>query len=292
LFALFSGSSQAAPPNVTYLYPAGARQGDSVSVTAGGTFERWPVSVWVGGTGVEAKAGKDKGSLTVTVAPDAAPGLRWLRLFDEQGASPIRPFIVGTLPEINEREPNDDPKKPQELTAVPVVNGRLERPGDVDIFALRLQKGQTLVASLEANRTLGSPMDGILQVLSADGFVLEQNNDEHGLDPQVIFTAPADGSYLVRLFAFPAVPNSAIRLAGAEDYVYRLTLTTGGFIDHAFPLAVERSKPGEVDLHGWNIPGTARKITLAMDELEEVVLAPAPFAGAARVGREPHLCLI
>ena len=44
-----------------------------------------------------------------------------------------------------------------------------------------------------------------MQVLSSDGFVLEQNHDYHGLDPQVVFTVPRDGTYIVRVFAFPSV---------------------------------------------------------------------------------------
>ena len=64
-----------------------------------------------------------------------------------------------------------------------------------------------LVADLEANRHLGSPMDAVLQVVSADGFVLAQNDDAVGRDPRIIFEAPARGTYIVRLFAFPSTPD-------------------------------------------------------------------------------------
>src|ERR1700722_2720077 len=75
-----SSSATAAPPTLTYLYPAGAQRGTTVEITAAGTFERWPVQVWVTGKGVEVKPAKDKGKLTVTVAADAVPGTYWLRL--------------------------------------------------------------------------------------------------------------------------------------------------------------------------------------------------------------------
>src|SRR5581483_12149891 len=147
---------RAAPPTLTYLFPAGAQQGKSVVLTAGGSFERWPVQVWVDRKGLDIKPAQDKkGQLTATVAADATPGTYWLRLYDEQGASALRPFLVGTLPEVLEQEPNDDPQKPQVLpSSSVVVNGRLERTGDVDSFAVLLHKGETLVASVEANRTL------------------------------------------------------------------------------------------------------------------------------------------
>ena len=74
-----------------------------------------------------------------------------MRVADEEGASALRRFVVGTLPEVNEQEPNDDYRKPHALaTANVTVNGRLAKAGDVDCFGLKLRKGQTLVASVEA----------------------------------------------------------------------------------------------------------------------------------------------
>ncbi|HUR54511.1 MAG TPA: PPC domain-containing protein, partial [Gemmataceae bacterium] len=193
----------------------------------------------------------------------------------------------GMLPEVTDKEPNDDFKKPQVLNGSSLtVNGKLEKNGDVDCFAVTLKKGQTLVASLEANRTLRSPMDGVLQIISADGFVLEENNDFHGLDPQLAFEVPKDGTYVVRVFAFPATPDSSIRFAGAETYLYRLTLTTGGFADHAFPMAAQRDKPGSVEALGWNIPAGT---TVAVPKGGEFATLVSPaFATSVRVRLEPH----
>lgn len=284
----------AAAPTLTYLYPAGARRGTTVDVTAGGAFERWPVRAWCDNPAIRVEAAKDKGQLAVSVAADVVPGTYWVRLHDEQGASALRPFLVGTLPEVTEQEPNDDPKKPQILpSSAVVVNGRLGKAGDVDGFAVKLAKGQTLVASLDAHRPLGSPMDAVLQVLSPDGFVLEQNNDDRGLDPQLAFTAPADGAYVVRTFAFPAAPDSGIRFAGGDTFIYRLTLTTGGFADHAFPLAVSRSEPGQVALVGWNIPEAAKKILVRPGPgADYVTLSHPGVANAAAVRVEPHKTVV
>ena len=46
--------------------------------------------------------------------------------------------------------------------------------------------------------------------------MLAQNNDYHGLDPQVRLPVPEDGTYIVRMFAFPATPDSSIGFAGGE----------------------------------------------------------------------------
>src|SRR5207249_3560288 len=130
-----------------------------------------------------------------------------------------------------ESEPNDDPTRPQRIETPRVtVNGKLGRTGDVDGFAVPLKKGQTLVAALEANRRLGAPLDGLLQVVSSQGFVLAENDDAPDRDPLLAFEAPADGTYLVRTFAFPAEPDARIGFAGGDAFVYRLTLTTQGFL--------------------------------------------------------------
>ena len=111
------------------------------------------------------------------------------------------------------------------------------------------------MADLEANRHLGSPMDAVLQVVSADGFVLAQNDDAVGRDPRIVFEAPADGDLpRPRSSPSPRRPTAAIRFAGGEAFVYRLTLTTGGFLDHAFPLAVSDGGAGPGRGVGWNIP--------------------------------------
>jgi hypothetical protein len=89
------GSASAAPPALTYLFPAGAQQGKTVEVIAGGTFARWPVQVWTDRKDVTIKAAKDKGKLSVTIAAESTPGICWVRLHDEQGASELRPFFIG-----------------------------------------------------------------------------------------------------------------------------------------------------------------------------------------------------
>lgn len=280
----------AAPPTLTHLYPAGGKQGTTVTVTLGGTFDRWPISAWVSGKGVEAKAGKQKGQLTLTIAADATPGPRWLRVYDGQGASPARRFVVGVLPEVLEKEPKDA-SKPQAIAGDAVVNGRLEKAGDVDCYSVKLKKGQTLVASLLANRALGSPMDGVLQVLSEKGFVLAQNNDHAGLDPQVTYVASEAGTLVVRVFAFPAVPDASVRFAGGERFIYRLTLTTSGFADHAWPLAVRRGKGMKVGLTGWNLDKGLKADVVETDGDQGIAVAKG-VSGDAFVRLEPHECVL
>ncbi|MBC7822010.1 MAG: PPC domain-containing protein [Planctomycetaceae bacterium] len=259
----------AAPPNVTALFPAGCQVGQSVEVTAQGALGDKP-QAWISREGVKLEFAESGNKFKVIVAENAAPGQCWIRGFNAEGASSLRPFVIGTLAEVAEKEPNNSAKEAQKLeSSQVVVNGVLEKGGDVDTFAVSLKAGQTLVASLMAKGTLGSPMDGVLQVLGPRGFVMEHNDDDHGLDPQIVFTAPSDGEYGMRVFAFPETANSSIQFAGGANFIYRLTLTTGAFVDHAEPMSVGRSggvspptskpdggetPPPRLRLHGWNLP--------------------------------------
>ena len=115
------------------------------------------------------------------------------------------------------------------------VTGVLAKSGDVDCYSVMLKQGDTLVASMIANPVLGTSMDGVIQISDSRGFVLNQNDDSKGVDPQLVVKIPRDGNYLVRAFAFPAAPNSTVRFAGAADYRYVLRLTTGPFVDTSIP---------------------------------------------------------
>lgn len=279
----------AAPPKVNYLFPAGGQRGQTVSVAAQGDFSTWPVKVWADRPGITLEAEQDKGKLKLTVPPEAVPGVYWLRIYNEEGASPLRPFVVGTLPETEEAEPNDAPHQPQAIAQPIVVNGKLAKGGDVDGYSVALKQGQTLVATLMANSTLGSPMDAVVQVCELverrgrpEAYVVKQNHDAIGLDPQIAFTAPREGQYLVRVFAFPAEPGANISFAGGDNFVYRLTITTGAYVDHALPLAVRPQQ--EVKLFGWNLPDDGLPAVLSPpDELKSSVAWHAEAAGSVNL---------
>lgn len=255
--------ARSAGPEVRTLFPPGGQQGTTVDVTLKGKFDNWPVQGWVDRPGVTIAPAQEKEKATVTVSADAAPGLYWIRLFDAAGVSVPRPFVVGSLTEVVELEPNNSADKAQAMpSAAVVVDGRLNSGGDVDHFAVPLKQGQTLVASLAGHEMLGSPMDAVMHVVSESGYQIAYNHDQRGLDPEISFEAPADGNYLVRVFAFPSNPNSSIGFSGDDGYIYHLTLTTGGFVDYPWPLAVTRDRAAQVELCGWNIPDSLRTVTI------------------------------
>ena len=245
----------AAVPSLDSLFPPGGQVGTKVTVKAQGNLDPWPIKVWVNRTDVLVRTGSTKGELHFEIPHDAPPGTVWIRLYNNQGATNLYPFFLGRLVEQMEVEPNDSAVASQLIeTGSVTINGRLQKAADVDQYSMVLQAGQTMVASVEANRFLSSPMDAVLQVVSETGFVLQQNDDYHDRDPQIVFKAPANGRYTVRIFAFPSQPNSTIGFSGSDRHIYRLTMTTESFIDHTYPLSIRHDQPSRVLLFGWNIP--------------------------------------
>jgi hypothetical protein len=241
----------AAPPVLSHLMPAGGQRGTKVTVTCTGEFA-WPVKAWA--SGLDVVPATEAGKLDISIPADLAADRIWVRLHNAEGASAIVPFLIGNLPEIEEREPNNAPRTAQVLTTPQVTINGVLLDADVDGFAVLLQAGQTLVAAVDANTRLGSPIDAILQVASAEGTVLAENHDDLHLDPRLAFTPTRAGTYIVRLFGFPSTPGTKIAFHGAANCIYRLTLTTGKYITHALPLSVSKSDPGTALVLGWNIP--------------------------------------
>lgn len=250
-----TGSLFAEKPAVTGLFPAGGQIGQTLEVEPVGKLGSQPIKVWTDREELSAEVTQDGKKLQVNIAPEAAPGVYWLRVWNAEGASTLRPFLVGRLPEVEEKETNETLSDAQAIEATgTVINGKLPKSGELDTYKVTLKKDQTLVADLLGNTLLKSPMDAVLQVFSAEGFLLAHADDSPKLDPRLAFTAPQDGDYFVRVFAFPETATSSIRYAGGADYIYRLTLTTGPYAHHPMPLVKTEGETTKLQLAGWNQP--------------------------------------
>jgi len=245
--------------SVTHLVPSGAQRGKSVEVVLQGTLNGGDQRrSWASHPGLAVAFGKKGDRVTVTVKPDVAPGRYWLRFANSGAASSLLPFVVSGIAEVAEKEPNGRLEDAQKLDGPSqIVNGVLSESRDVDVFGVSMKSGQSLVVSMTAHTELGSPMDSLLQVVTSRGFVVAQDDDSLGLDPFVVFTARRDGTYYVRTFAFPVKTNSTIGLASGKDFVYRMMITTGAYVDFTMPAAISAKAPSKLEVRGWNLPQPA-----------------------------------
>ena len=208
------------------MFPAGGQRGTTVDLTLEGKFPNWPVHVWSACPDITWQCQAESGKLQAVIAEAAPLGPTWIRLYDASGASRVQVFLVDAAPHSSETEPNDQIAAATTVAALPnTLFGVLNKSADVDLFGVNLSADQWLVATLDAHKWLNSPADANLQITDSRGFVVAENIDHVGLDPYLEFRAPSAGLYFVRVFAFPATPNSTVAFSGGADWIYRLRLS-------------------------------------------------------------------
>ena len=133
-------------------------------------------------------------------------------------------FMVDTLPEAFEKEPNNSPAAAQRVKLPIIVNGRIDQPGDWDVFRFQGRAGQAIVAEVFARR-LDSPLDSVLKLTDAKGQQLAFNDDyddpgagleTHHADSRILTTLPANGTYYLSL--------GDAQQKGGPEYAYRLRI--------------------------------------------------------------------
>jgi len=248
-----SAAVGAAVPTFDHIFPVAVQTGTTNTITTIGKFDPWPPKVWVDAPGIVFKPETNSGKFSVEVATNAPVGPHLIRLFNEQGSAGPRFLIVTGEPQTAEQEPNDDFKGPQVVEQLPAsLNGRLEKSGDVDSYAVQLEAGQTLVASVEAF-TLASPVDAVLRIVDARGVQVAFNHDGSTFDPVVAWTAKSAGSYVVQVFGFAYPAESAVKFTGNNKCVYRLHLSRGPYLRHTLPLGAQRGTQMSLQIAAWNM---------------------------------------
>jgi hypothetical protein len=214
----------AAAPKIDGLFPAGAQSGTECEVMVLGAFEPWPLTALCDETRITFSPDeKEKGKYRVAVGAEVEPGPYLVRFFNAEGATEPRIFVVGSAPE---RTPSGTDAMPIDVADLPLtLNGKLESSGEVDRFIITLEAGQTLVAEVAAY-ALDSPLDPLLHLRGPRGEPIAFNHDatRAGLDPRLVFTAPAAGCYELYLSAFAYPPQANIQFAGGATSIYRLNL--------------------------------------------------------------------
>ena len=219
-------------PLVTGIFPLGGRAGAETAVDVQG----WNLP-----------------AATLTMdARDKAPGIYPLSARAAALVSNSVPFAVDTLPECLEQEPNSQPAGAQRIALPIIVNGRIDQPGDADLFRFEGRRGDEIVAEIHARR-LNSPLDSVLKLTDAAGKVLALNDDHedkgsglntHHADSYLRATLPEDGTYYIHV--------GDVQRKGGPEYAYRLRVSPP---QPDFEL---RAAPASLSVR----PGTAAPLTI------------------------------
>ena len=184
-------------PCATTPIPMAARRGSRVKVHFAGP-------VVAGVPPVEVTVPADPSATVVWITPRGANGLAgW----------PVA-LAVSDLDEFVEHEPNDDPAHANRITIPCGVTGRFEKKGDADYFIFAAKKGQRLLIQAHTH-DLFSPTEVYMVLKSAAGAPIATSNPAG--DPQIPFTAPADGDYVLSV--------EHLNYWGGPEESYRLTFT-------------------------------------------------------------------
>lgn len=207
--------------------------------------------------------------------------------------SNLVPFAVDALPESLEQEPNSQQRRSQKVRTPVVVNGRIDQPGDIDVFRFEGRAGSEVVAEVHARR-LGSPLDSVLRLVDIDGSLLASNDDRddesqglmtHHADSWLRATLPADGMYYLHLgdaqnkggpeyayrlrigpsqgdFELRVVPSSIVARAGTTVPVTVYAMRKDGFADD-ITLSLT-SAPDGFELGGGWIPANQDKVRVTL----------------------------
>lgn len=219
--------------------------------------------------------------IEVTIAPDASPGERELRLVTLRGgASNPLPFHVGQVPEycrkpmvtsskqILGKEYLALRKRPEteieDRISIPcTVNGQIAN-GEMNRYRFEARKGQRLVITTLARQLIPYIADAVpgwfqpvLALYDADGKELAYNDDyRFKPDPIIVYEVPKDGEYIL------AVADAIFR--GREDFVYRVTIGEAPFVTSVFPLGGRAGETHPIKMTGVNL-ADASLIPVAAD---------------------------
>jgi hypothetical protein len=213
-------------------------------------------------------------TLQVTIATNAAPGQREIRLGTLVGLSNPLAFHVGELPEHSKKDWKNIPKgrdgMDPEMSSVPneirittpvVVNGQTQ-PGGIDRFRFAAKQGQRFTVVANARSLLPYLADAspgwfqiALKLLDAQGkeVACEDECRLHS-DPVLLYKIPKDGDYMLE------VRDSLYR--GREDFVYRVVIGDLPYVTGLFPLGGRSGTRTTVTFGGWNLPTSQMTLDL------------------------------
>ncbi len=129
-------------------------------------------------------------------------GLTQVQLDLAGGKTNPTAFIVSSLPQVMEQEPNDTPEQAQRVPIPCGINGKIGAKRDLDHYVFKGEKGKAIRFEVKARRfgtLLQSSLDSVIDIMAPKGQVLASNDDAFGKDSALVFTPPSDGDFVLRI---------------------------------------------------------------------------------------------
>lgn len=204
LVGLGAAQARAASPSLGGTSPRGAQRGTDVEVVFSGAQLDDAQEILFYESGITVVKLEVVNPTTVKallkIAPECMLGSHRLRIRTATGISDLRPFFVGALPEVAEKEPNSDFAAPQPIPMNVTVNGTADNE-DVDYYVVEAKKGDRITAEVEGIRLGITLFDAYVAIMSAARFELSASDDNALVwqDGIASIVAPEDGKYIIQV---------------------------------------------------------------------------------------------
>ena len=205
LVAPFSATSFAQPA-LSSAAPGAMAPGKTTEITLQGTKLDQPLRLWTSFPArVELVPGdanqKDKTTLVAKITlPKGSPcGVGGLAVASAGGISDVLLVMIDDLPSAADNGNNHAPAAPQDVQLPAAIDGVCD--GTVlDYYRFAAKAGQRISCDVLATR-LGWDFDPVVRVLDAAGNELSRADDDAAslADPRFVFSAPAEGQYVLEL---------------------------------------------------------------------------------------------
>ena len=198
----------------------------------------------------------EKLTVRFTVAADALPGVRDVRVATPRGISTVAQLVVVRDPVMAEAAKNDTPADAQHVSLPAVLCGAIEKNEDIDYFRFHAEAGQSLVFHVRSARLqdrihdLQSHSDTILTLKTAAGATIAaSDNHEYHADPLLAHKFEQAGDYVLEV--------RDVRYQGNQYWEYCIEAGERPFVQAVFPLAVTAGEATPLTLIGHNLPEPA-----------------------------------
>ncbi len=260
-----AASAQTAFPMLMSLKPVAVQVGTTSEITVNSRYSmHLAESVLVTGGGVlgevvPPEVKKDDKTpnvvalkIKISVAADALPGVRDLRVVTAHGVSTVAQLVVVEDPVVAEQAKNDSIAEAQAITLPATVCGCFEKAEDLDFFKFNVEAGQSLVFHVRSQRLqdrihdLQAHSDPILTIRNAQGSTIAAaDNVFHG-DPFLCHRFEQAGEYLLEM--------RDVRYNGNQYWEYAVEIHSRPFVRSVFPLAIAAGKEQRLSAIGSQLP--------------------------------------
>lgn len=283
-------AAPAADPSLSIILPRGAQRGTEQVFRFSGARLDDAQEIFFYEPGFEVleikPADANNIDVKIRIAPDCALGEHTAQVRTKSGISDYRTFFVGSLPAVEEKEPNTDFGSPQAIGLNSTVSGIVQNE-DVDYYVFEAKKGERVSAEVEGMRFGQTLFDPYIAILNDRRFEIASVDDSPLLkqDAALSVIIPEDGRYVVE------VRESGY--GGDGNCRYRLHIGNFPRPTITYPAGGQAGQAQDITFIGDATGPISKQISLAADAQETTVfiedaLGVTPSGHPLRVSPHPN----